>query len=110
MSDLNFNMWEVTNQHLGENGETMAVELQDPEGWFDANVRWDGLMEIHLYHNVPKGEQNPEGDQYVDTLHIGDLDGFIGRLQELRQFCQEFFDFQDAWQRKKREEDGMYEV
>lgn len=108
MSDWNFHLWEVTKQHLGENGEHVAVELQDPDGWFDVNVRWDGLMELHVYHNVPKGERNERGDQFMDTLHLADLAAFIDRLQELQLICQEMFDFRNTWQRDG--EEGMYEI
>lgn len=81
--------WEVTQRHQGEDGVLLGLELQDPDGYFDANVRYDGLLELHVYHNVPKGEKNPAGDGHVDTLHLGDLDGFIRRLQELKSVCRD---------------------
>ncbi|TCP54469.1 hypothetical protein EV586_10487 [Tumebacillus sp. BK434] len=105
---LNDNLWEVTRQHLGENGENVAIELQDPNGYFDANVRRDGMIELHLYHNVPKGETNARGDGYRDTLHLADLEDFIVRLQELKQFAQEFFDGQHVWQ--DQQEDQQDEI
>ncbi|MGZ6524026.1 MAG: hypothetical protein ACXVDB_02900 [Tumebacillaceae bacterium] len=95
--EINFRMWEITKQHMGENGATVAVELQDPDGWFDANVRWDGMMELHVYHNVPKGEKNERGDQFIDTLHLADIDGMIRRLEELKAVCQHLFDFRNSW-------------
>lgn len=105
---LNDNLWEVTRQHLGENGENVAIELQDPNGYFDANVRWDGMIELHVYHNVPKGEKNAGGDGHIDTLHLADLDDFIVRLQELKEIGQEFFDYQDVW--KDQREDQQFEI
>lgn len=82
-------MWEVTNIHQGEDGTNLAVEVQDPDGFFDANVRWDGLLELHVYHNVPKGERNPAGDGHIDTLHLANLSAFIRRLQELEAICSD---------------------
>jgi hypothetical protein len=106
--DLQFRMWEITKEHMGEDGATVAAELQDPDGWFDANVRWDGLMELHVYHNVPKGEQNTSGDSFMDTLHLADIDGFIQRLQELQAVCQHLFDFRNSWQPEQEASDEYH--
>jgi hypothetical protein len=102
-----YRMWEVTKIHRGEDDTTLAIELQDPDGWFDANIRWDGLLELHLYHNVPKGETNPDGDQQIDTLHLADLDAFIDRLRELRQVAQ---DLLDSKQWRSESDEGLYEI
>ncbi|MFC4769174.1 hypothetical protein [Effusibacillus consociatus] len=98
MRGLNFQLWQVTNQHLGDNGQTVAIELHDPDGWFDANVRWDGCMEIHLH------SKTEEGTKLTDTIHTCDIDGLIEKLRDLKQISQEYFDYEGYWKQEDQED------
>ncbi|MDB5083911.1 MAG: hypothetical protein JWN30_797 [Bacilli bacterium] len=91
-------MWRILNQHKSDDGESVAIDLEDPDGSFEAHVRWDGCMQIDM---TKKTEENVVLE---DTIHTCDLDDLIRRLQELKQISQEFFDYTGAWQ-PDREED-----
>ncbi|KPC99488.1 hypothetical protein LR69_02330 [Geobacillus sp. BCO2] len=78
-------VWVIKTKHENDQGETVGLELESEDGWLDANVRWDGCMEIHL-HLVTE-----EGRELSDTLHTCDLQGLIERLQSLDSVCRSFF-------------------
>jgi hypothetical protein len=66
------------------------LEVEDPEGWWSAVVKWDGCIHLNRYYNIPKNE--PERiDSDVDYLHICDLDEFIKDMQDLREKAKEHF-------------------
>lgn len=62
--------------------------LEDPDGWWDAYVKWDGCVDFKKYVNFPKG--HPEHDKEfshiasVDYIHICDLGSFIKLLQDIK--------------------------
>lgn len=99
---MNLDNWNLTNLHVAEDGRVVAVELKNREGWCDANVRWDGCMEIHL-RTVTE-----EGNEQRDTLHTCDLDGLIEQLQELKQISQQFFNYEGYW--KQEDIASQYEI
>ncbi|ARA96760.1 MULTISPECIES: hypothetical protein [Geobacillus] len=94
-------VWVIKAKHESEDGKTTALELESEDGWLDANVRWDGCMEIHLY------SVTEEGREWSDTFRTCDLQGLIEQLQSLDALCQSFFESQDNWgEDKGRTDDG----
>ncbi|WP_018132321.1 hypothetical protein [Effusibacillus pohliae] len=91
-------MWIVKQQHKRDDGESVAIELEHSDGWMDANVRWDGCMEIHLR------TKTEEGHGMTGTVHTCDIDGLIEKLQQVKQISQEYFDFKGYWQRHTTDE------
>jgi len=61
----------------------------DGEGWYRAEVKWDGCVHFWRYHNAP-GEDE-------DYLHICDLDDLILRLQQLRATVREAWPWWPDW-------------
>lgn len=78
--------WMVKSKHTNEEEQIIALELEDGDGTFDANVRWDGCMEIHIR------SKTEEDNILVDTVHTCDIDGLINKLQGLKQVCLDYFD------------------
>ena len=62
--------------------------LEDPEKWYDANVRFDGCINFRRFYNQPKGEAEEDDSDYI---HICEIDGFIARLQELKELAKKHF-------------------
>lgn len=83
--------WNIKTRHQREDGGTVALELESMDQTFDANVRWDGCMEIHVY------TVTEEDRQLNDTIHSCDIVGFIERLQSLSMACAHFFDKDSYW-------------
>ncbi|WAH37550.1 hypothetical protein [Alicyclobacillus dauci] len=85
-------MWVVERQHKrDEDGQNVAVELRDDDGFMRANVRWDGCMQIWM-ESVTE-----ENNTLRDTIHTCDLRGLIDRLSELKAASQELFDGMGYW-------------
>lgn len=78
--------WIIKSEHKNEDDRVIALELEDEDGSFDANVRWDGCMEIHIR------SKTEEGFELADTIHTCDLEGLIAKLQGLQQACLAHFD------------------
>ncbi|GGB53515.1 hypothetical protein [Fictibacillus barbaricus] len=78
--------WVIKSKHLNEEKKIIGLELQDADGSFDANVRWDGAMEIHI-HSITE-----EYNQIADTIHTSDIDGLIAKLQGLKKVCVDYLD------------------
>ena len=75
--------WEVVPEQTKEHW----LELRDPEGWWEAFVKWDGCGEIYRAFNVPftidpRGSR--QGLAEEDALHFCDLDDLIDRLHALK--------------------------
>lgn len=77
--------WNIKAKHLNDEKRVIGLEVEDEDGSFDANIRWDGGMEIHLHSTT---EENVE---FHDTIHTYDLDGLIEKLQGLRSVCVDYF-------------------
>lgn len=67
------------------------LELRDPDGWWHADVRFDGCIHLYRAYNSPLKEdettdQRPTDDPHyeLDYLHICDLDETIERLKALK--------------------------
>jgi hypothetical protein len=73
--------WEI----VAEKSAPHWLELRDPDGWYEASVKWDGCVHFLRHFNEPDGK----GD--TDYLHICDLDEEIARLTALRDMSRAHF-------------------
>ncbi|MET3697809.1 hypothetical protein SAMN05877753_104316 [Bacillus oleivorans] len=78
--------WVIKTKHLNDEKRVIGLEVEDEDGTFDANIRWDGSMEIHLH------SKTEEGNELNDTIHTSDIDGLISKLEGLKQVCIDYFD------------------
>jgi hypothetical protein len=68
------------------------LTLEDPEGWYDIDVRWDGCMHLTRYYNAPREFQLVgEGKLDTDYLHICNVDEIIALLQQAKKKAIEHF-------------------
>ncbi len=75
------------------------LELHDPEGWWEATVKWDGCVDLHKAGNVPFDDAHGHSysdmkyrdEECDDYIHICDLDDAIARLQALREMALAHF-------------------
>lgn len=65
------------------------LEVEDPEGWYSAVVKWDGCVHYCRIHNTPPITN--EANQHLDYIHFCDLDEEIKRLQKLLEIAKQFF-------------------
>jgi hypothetical protein len=82
--------WQVVE----EESRPHWLEVKDPEGWYEAIVKWDGCIELSRFFNLPLPRRADDEAQMEDHIHICDLDGFIARLQALKNVAREYFDAQ----------------
>ncbi|KAA9022880.1 hypothetical protein [Niallia endozanthoxylica] len=78
--------WIIKSKHLNDENKVIGLEVEDEEGIFDANLRWDGFMEIH----IPSITE--ENNDLKDTIRTYDIDELITKLSGLRQVCVDHFD------------------
>ncbi|WLD93813.1 hypothetical protein [Alkalihalobacillus sp. AL-G] len=78
--------WVIKSKHVNDEDKVIAVELEDEDGSFNANIRWDGSMEIHIQ------SLTEENNYLVDTIHTYDLEGLITKLEGLNALCMDYFD------------------
>jgi len=71
-------MWKV----IKEKTEDHWLEIEDPEGWYSAVVKWDGCIHFYRHHNEPIPNTD-ESD--IDYIHICGVNDFIKRLQALKE-------------------------
>jgi hypothetical protein len=73
-----------------EKTEDIWLELECPNGWYKASVKWDGCVDFYRLHNkpLPITEEHP---QMVDYVHFCDIDEEIKRLTELKNKAIAFF-------------------
>ncbi|MDO8531199.1 MAG: hypothetical protein Q7T26_03375 [Dehalococcoidia bacterium] len=91
-------LWTINRDKTGPHW----LELNDPEGWYHATVKWDGCIDFARYFNLPFTDPSRrEGD--CDVLHICELDDLLGRLQELKTLAQQHFTDHEEWQPDKPE-------
>lgn len=69
------------------------LDLVDPEGWYDAGVKWDGCVHFNRYFNLPLHLRvtKEDQDELSDYIHICSIDDMINRLTELKQIAQDHF-------------------
>ena len=80
------NYWNLTNQ------DEHVLEIQDPENWYKALVKWDGCIDFHRAYNLPFiNESKDDPGQLVDCLHICDINDLIQRLQALKELAKIHF-------------------
>ena len=78
--------WEIDR----EKTEDHWLELKDPDGWYQATVRWDGCIHYERVYNAPLPITG-EHPQSSDYIHFCDIDSEIERLEKLRDMAREFF-------------------
>lgn len=74
------------------------MSLHDPDGWYEARVKYDGCFEFIRAHNHPLPELPEPTSQMIDQIHICDVDDLIARLQELKRLA--YAKFGDEFWRK----------
>jgi hypothetical protein len=75
---------------IADKSSNVRLEVQDPDGWYDASVKWDGCIDFRRYKNAPLDDPD-RSDELDDVLHICELDDEIERLQALRAVAVEHF-------------------
>src|SRR6266702_4209015 len=79
--------WKV----IPEKSSEFTVEIEDPEGWRSATVKWDGCVNYSRYFNTPKG-MDVGNDEDCDSIHICSIDEEIARLQALKRVAYNYFE------------------
>ena len=82
-------LWEKTDS------TPHRLVVQDPEKWYDADVRSDGCIDFTRYFNFPLDWPERDEDDVDCYIHICDIDDFIARLKALKQMAIEHFG--DSW-------------
>lgn len=77
--------WIIKSKHLNANKEVIALEVENRDGSLDANIRWDGSMEIHL-RSITE-----ENNSLNDSIHTSDINGLITKLEGLKQLFLDHF-------------------
>ena len=86
--------WE---QRPDKTSDHLVLHLRDPDGWYEAMVKWDGCIHFYQAGNVPFdatfGQSEGPRDESAcdDYIHICDLDDFIARLAALRDAARAHF-------------------
>lgn len=88
-------LWEKQDQHDTPDSGKLSVTFIEPNGWYEACVRWDGCMEFKRYFNTPFGGDSE--DPVMDRVHICDIDDLIKRLEALKVCAKEHFDEDWPW-------------
>jgi hypothetical protein len=88
--------WVIKAKHFNDEDRIIGLELEDADGTFDANIRWDGSMEVHI-RSITE-----EDNLVVDTIHTYDIEGLITKLDGLNQLCTDYF---DDWKQEQPEEE-----
>ena len=70
--------WQVTDDHKA------ILCVEDPNGWHQADIRFDGCVHYRRFFNKPRGEDE-------DYLHICQLEEHIERMQELVRLAKGHF-------------------
>ena len=72
-------------------------EVRDPDGWYEAVVKWDGCIHFYQAGNDPFDDENGHSDSERskeacdDYIHICDIDGHIERLIALKEAALKHF-------------------
>ena len=82
---MNNKYWNILPETKNKN----TVTLRDPEGWYEARIRWDGCVNYFKFFNIPLIISENEKD--VDAIHICDIDDEIERLKALKDIAKEYF-------------------
>ena len=75
------NHWKI----LEDKSSDSWLEVQDPEGWYSAVVRFDGCIHLNRHHNYPLSERDN------DYIHICDIDDMIERLESLKKLALDYY-------------------
>lgn len=77
-----------------EDSTPFRLFLMDTGGWWRFTVRGGGCVDIRRYFNTPYPENDgsdDDPDNYMDDLHVCDLDGFIEMLGCVREKAKAHF-------------------
>ena len=83
MSDIAWNVKEIN---------VTSIQLDDPDGWYSAKVKFDGCVDFYRYHNWPKGKAPAGREEMADYIHICDIDDTIARLQAIKKAAIQHFE------------------
>ncbi|MCD8511369.1 MAG: hypothetical protein LRY73_16915 [Bacillus sp. (in: Bacteria)] len=78
--------WVIKAKHLNAEKEIVGLEIEDDSGTFDANIKWDGSIQINMK------QKTEENAVIVNTIQTYDIDGLITKLESLKQTCRDYFD------------------
>jgi hypothetical protein len=81
-------LWKI----IPEKASEFSVEIEDPEGWYSARVKWDGCVDYYRYYNTPKGVDVENDDTMEDYMHFCCIDEEITRLQALKRIAYNYFE------------------
>ncbi len=76
---------------LQDQSSEYMIEVEDPDGWRSATVKWDGCIHYYRYYNTPKG-LDAANDEECDYIHLCDIDDEIARLQALKRLAYTYFE------------------
>lgn len=76
--------WKITK------AEDHWLEVEDPEGWYSATIKWDGCVHFNRYFNEPMHSPS-RSDEDIDYIHYCDLEQEIRRLQALLDMGREHY-------------------
>lgn len=84
--------WEKIGENTTSQGKwAVSYVINRHGGGIEAIVKYDGCVEIFIFFNgALPGKQNNDPD-YIDSIHICDLDKFIQQLQELKDLSEQHF-------------------
>ncbi len=73
--------------------EDYFLELEDPEGWWKAGIKWDGCVNLWQYNNLSLDEDRErKSQQCLDHyIHICDIDDAIKRLEAIKAAAVKHF-------------------
>lgn len=67
------------------------VVLEDEEtGMHEITLKWDGSIDYRLGANGIKPSEDPTSEEN-DYIHISDIDDFIAKLQEIKEYGKKHF-------------------
>ena len=74
-------LWKITDE------TEYVIKVEDPEGWRNADCRWDGCVHYFRHFNLPMHDSARDEDD-TNYLHICELDEEIERLTSLRDLLK----------------------
>lgn len=67
-----------------------TLEVQDPDGWYCATVKFNGCIHLNKFYNIPLPRVEDE-NQLSDYIHYCDIDDEIERLKQLKEEAIKYF-------------------
>lgn len=87
----------MTKWKLKKSHERTWAVFEWEDGYYRAEVKFDGCIEFYHSFNAPLSTDACESilQRLIDQIHICDIDDMIARLQGLKEAAIEFFG--DDW-------------